>query len=1255
MRIIKPYGRSIVEAGKLSEREICKTNTEGPLPIAALLAEPELIFAQWLGIIDKIIQKPGEEQEANATQTAEVAEAKNAKSRRARALRQILGRAAWEVMTDATRDHYLKPANAEQAARFKTRWDEKLKTRNAKAKFRNPYPQGRFYKIFLSDAGADTVSPGQMEEFASTIARRIYDYLYQKAFSVDVNGKLKEKSKGASVHRADAVAAATLKRHDNKDRAASKPDFIGEADMMARYKYSRRGDIAARVRNKILAKFERAKSPVYILAVEELRAVWGDVFGAAAPTFAAAQKQNPEMLALHEAVKDFYKRLLKGKPLFPEKLRALLPPGKDAKAKKIELIRQRLEEILPKDMDALLRLMQAKKQNSNINHLIRLGRIIHYQAAENAKKAGESEPALLDDNAAALKNFPSAAELETSRFWTSQGQMEIKQNEAFVRVWRRAIAFAARALKDWADPENKIDGNKTDVLISDGQAQVFANFDEEYNAKKILSLFGMELPSSVSGQEFLRRMLNTVGITRNAIFHFKGLKSFITSLDKEWKIKEKSKDEAQEQYEQRAAQEQSALNALLNFAAQVYAQAQARKYVLLRKDLEAVQIQHYLGQEQIRALWAEITAAEPSILPLPKLKRVLQRAENAWKGEDRLPLPVYLSAQERGKEYGAAANCQYAVLKMLYDKPFKNWLEKLSTERLNGFIDKSIRRSTQSAQKLNGGNKSDPERELIESRAAKLDRLQDGEKLERFFFKLTAKTATEMRVQKGYDSNGEAAAKQAGYIEDLKCDLIAHAFAAYLQEEKQNGRSLAFVLKIDTVKADKKRLFTFSSLEATAPQKAEKWQEKLYLLLHLVPVQEVSSLRQQIRKWGICVGEETANARAGKLEPKQILETLDLYIAMHDAQFSFIESIPGFERENAVKEAESFFADPAGFAKIFPRVNVLKTPENPQGKDENKHLPIRELRELQRFGDAALHELYRAHKISHDAVARWLAAEAGIGEKQQRLMKLHEDWSRAKKQAKKDWEQGQPGKEYAALLAEVAKHRHLTAEVRLQNPLRLHRLLMAVLTRLIDYSGLFERDLYFTLLALLHKSGAEKSTVKKAFTDKGGRFQRGQIPELVGDKDSEGKPYIKDANLLTELKRLFDFDKIKDIRDKFAHLNAMQGNGYVINLTREVNNGRRLMAYDRKLKNAVSKSVIELLEREGLLLEWDCRNHQLENARLKVKQAQHLGGAKILPKMENGKPVLSNKGKPVMLPITEDLHGGAYVEMAAALFDGKAE
>jgi hypothetical protein len=226
----------------------------------------------------------------------------------------------------------------------------------------------------------------------------------------------------------------------------------------------------------------------------------------------------------------------------------------------------------------------------------------------------------------------------------------------------------------------------------------------------------------------------------------------------------------------------------------------------------------------------------------------------------------------------------------------------------------------------------------------------------------------------------------------------------------------------------------------------------------------------------------------------------------------------------------------------------------------------------------------------------------------------------------------------------VMSHRLDAAHVRLFNHVKLHRLMLAVLGRLLDFAGLFERDLYFAMLALIYRAELSPHI---AF-GKGGpkALGRGEIIKARGR--------LKDATIRGKLSDLFGLASggAVHIRNNLAHfnmLNPARACGPMIDLTAQVNAARRLMAYDRKLKNAVTQSVIELVAREGLHLSWEMDvggEHALVNAKLRGKQAKHLKGLKVF-EHENGKNRRFHD-------ITESLHGRHLVEMAATLFAGSA-
>ena len=153
-----------------------------------------------------------------------------------------------------------------------------------------------------------------------------------------------------------------------------------------------------------------------------------------------------------------------------------------------------------------------------------------------------------------------------------------------------------------------------------------------------------------------------------------------------------------------------------------------------------------------------------------------------------------------------------------------------------------------------------------------------------------------MRIQRGYESDAEAAQKNASYIEKLKLDVVALAFLAYLTE-----CGFEFVL----------RLRSDASLPAaplgviTDPAVGEcaaaplPWQAELYFLLHLSPVDEIGRLLHQLRKWDILASQGVARelwALASLPHAVPLVQSaLELYLDMHDAKFEGGEGLVGIE------------------------------------------------------------------------------------------------------------------------------------------------------------------------------------------------------------------------------------------------------------------------------------------------------------------------------------------------------------------------
>ncbi|MBM3546891.1 MAG: hypothetical protein FJX54_08055 [Alphaproteobacteria bacterium] len=1145
MRIVKPYGRSHVEpAATGSTRRVLRLrppNDKDAKDIEAFArSHEELVIAQWISALDKIATKPSGKDGASDAQ---------------RAFRERLGNAAWTLLETKG----LLPGLVTRREHLTMLWRAKVHPYGStpyRPKRGKPAPslKGRRYERFAGQLEVDKVD-------AAAIAASIHAHLHGTAVPAVRPGLI--------ATRARSIAENVLRppqRLPNEERSWSDDDERA---------YAAAGDVAREIQELAIAIEEDAsqrrrgkpltRSPFALRdAAPALRGQYGrllvDASGDALP-IAQARAAFPGLFGLHMAVRDCYSRILKDH-------------------RKSSVVR-----ILPRDMEELLRLVGAKLTNRDLNAMVRLGKVIHYQSSLGVEDSPENVAA----------NWP--ADVSGSEFWTSAGQAQIKRNEAFVRVWRHVLALAQRTLTDWIDPQGKTQG---DILLANPPFN-----RDAYNRKSDL-LFGKRA-SLFKGVETFENVVLTLArretaALRHGSFHFKGLGGFTKVLA------EVPKTDA----------------SVLAAVRTLWEDDLSERAQRLRQTLRGAHVEYFLDEAQGRRLLSAVLAdSGPATLPLPRFRRILQRAHNAWAKETDGPgLPEPANRMDI-KTY-PALHCRYVALKHVYERPFRHWLEQRDAASLNRHIDRAVDRGTKAARDLNAGDDED-RRRIIVARAASLGRLAEDDNVQDFFFELSAETAGEMRVQRGYASDAEAAREQAGYIEDLKCDVLALTFADYL---KAAGLDFIRILAPETPRPDN-AAYNLDAIEAPEiDTPGEDWQRVLYFILHLVPVEDVGRLLHQTRKWEILAGDETLSPSVrDRLRGIQL--ALELYLDMHDAKFEGGAALVGTGAFKDLFETARIFDD------IFP-----SQPGSAQTADDERRVPKRGLCEIMRFGHRpALQPIFSRYRVTEREVEEVRAMEwpvdgtSEIARLQDRRERLHKGWTENKSGLS-----GDDLRAYVAALREVAAHRHLAAHVTLTNHVRLHRLLMAVLGRLVDYSGLWERDLYFVTLALIHRAGRRPADVLPA---DGLRFlANGQIVEAVRRLEPDLQSRLLDC--------LGDIDKNGKvrIRNRFAHFNMLQPGNLPVDLTRCVNDARELMAYDRKLRNAVTQSVKELLAREGLMLGWAMgADHRLSAATLATRQAQHLGKTR-----RGEKGWHERKLRPI--PILEDLHGRRFVDMAAALFGG---
>ena len=1116
MRIIKPYGRSVTQKHERKSYRILyqtKTNTFCDLDTHTQ-QNTDIVIAQWISVLDKIIRKP------TANKTATHAQ---------RDVREAISKEMWCLLKNRLQEKEEVSEVVEKKWRAKVHpYDTKKDDSHDHQNTQNI--KGRWFERFCG-----AIAPEDID--AKSLAVAIETHLYDQQKRQSSNSK--DKRTGLIASRAQSITKNVLK--------AKKRDFVDWNDA-----YFTKSDVAEEIYKEIEAEAKKSNSKVFgkaalVIAARHLHSHYASIFAKDDGTVMTIQEAKAHPLfPTHHAIKQTYRLLFK----------------------QSKVTRENVTKRTPRNKDELRNLAYYKRGNQSVNHDIRLGKVLHYELMRRAK----NNP----DKAYKWHWNACVHEIEQSEFWLTEGQITIKQNEAFQRVWRTSIAFMARGLRSMINPDYDLQLGKNDILTikkPNGQ-KFYTNFRTQFPlvyGSSASCLLAIDADDEACAALFTT-MKDSLYNLRNRSFHPTNFVSFCKEI-------EKSGPEGCEK--------------LSHFWKEQHNQRNQR----MIDALEAVRSHYFFTSEQNEQFIAEIRKAAASTMPLPRFNRILARAENASLKNLGVTLPS--PAKSRALEKDPALQCRYTLLKLLYERPFRSYISKLSKDKLEEYIKDSISRCTEDARNMNSA-KEDEERELILARADRLISNEPFETMADFLDRLTAATATEMRVQKHYQSDAAQLQKQTKYIDDLKSDVLASAFHGWLKDHLFHW---LVNLQAETIIPNIAKCDLTIFRETSQEVEGDDWQKRLFLLLFLMPATPANRLVNQFRKWVVVRGKSTAtvseeektNAEKDKRRAEKLIAVFDLYMDTHNSSQDGQNAIG--QNDEILKQ---LFEDENDFTKIFPRTS------NPQ---DIGYLPLRGLREMLRFGDVTLlAPIFRAVKITNMTVQNWQLQKGGIAEAQEKRAKLHEELSKAKFKKTDDIE------DYKKLQNEVRTFRDLAHQCCLTNHVELHGLMIEVLGRLVDFSGLFERDLYFQTLALFYHKGVAFDVFECSR-----KLANGQIYEFYRKNKEKIDSDTWPARLCDK--------RLRKHRNDLAHFNMLSPNA-ALNLTTQINKARHLMAYDRKLKNAVSKSVIDLFYREGMTLDWQMiDNYDLDKATVDARKIKHLNNNQI----------------------KEALKGDAYLKMVAIL------
>lgn len=774
-------------------------------------------------------------------------------------------------------------------------------------------------------------------------------------------------------------------------------------------------------------------------------------------------------------------------------------------------------QLFPKNFEHFITRQDAKAANQDYSRYIRIGKLLVHA----------SDIPVIEDRSNEALNTTFKDNL--IHFSTSDGQAEIKRNETFTRVFRTAIGLSHRTLSTLVTPNPKqppyssqTKRNKTvidtDIAASAVMQMAYDenNFNSSHFNQQVSLIFGtqkvkdllvddwtnetaqsraeiMGLNGKADDQRQVGKQLTKImASVRNRTVHFSTLPRvvdlFTTQMPKEMENKSPA-----------------AFSTLLKYDQKMQAFVWAQ-------DLNRLKVHVYANSSQmdgiLKAVVAQPTGDE---VPAPRFKAVMNRLKQLNENEEA-PLsgiPASLAeleiaqasnntdadqeAKDQEKLTRQLNNFKAGISRILYSSGFAAWLEnedgKQQLKQVLRQLTDYKKTRTEEYHKSRGKTKID-----VEDLLSKLG-IDPSWSLKDVFVHLTKHTAREEGLNKSY---GVAKSKQklvANRLEEFRQELYGHMFGNYLASNKFEWIYEATERSEQDALSEKKEASEIAAL-LTHEKQYKHRHELLYAWLYTVPPEDISRLRHQIKKTSTLDSKANTESNSDVRNAlNEMDELMGLYTAVQGAGFN--------GREHLIADGKSASESISLINETCADID-LDLESYADENEEASYAGVRRgLRQILRYGNHTLMEnIFQKHKVSNGEVTRhsyWKKyptenfQKAALGLRKQvfdgvkKLRKMRNPDDELKAQLSQSIFAN--AKQCKINTSEARYMDFHARAIRLVEHAKAHEIFMRIIGRLVDYSALWERDMYFLWLGLYYEQQTEKGDgIIKLVNTKGGKY-----------------------------------------------------------------------------------------------------------------------------------------------------------------------
>ena len=438
-------------------------------------------------------------------------------------------------------------------------------------------------------------------------------------------------------------------------------------------------------------------------------------------------------------------------------------------------------------------------------------------------------------------------------------------------------------------------------------------------------------------------------------------------------------------------------------------------------------------------------------------------------------------------------------------------------------------------------------------------------------------------ISKIEDDILETGSEDVNYVQQFIQDLYAYAFHNYLEKNlKLHFEDIMHPLKqnLQEVEATLDKLKQIDIHTAFSCHNTLEELAPLYLFFALLDSSEINRLQQQFSRYRIAMKNEVHfnDIEDYAYNIEELLELVD-----------FTGPDPKFTALWRNKSAENFSPFIEGNMPCYDNFYL--------SSDQNTPIYHRSMGMLNRSGVMGLYRIifadskrYRITKADYQIYTTQQNEEDGYKKIESLHIKaneLHE--TIIKKANTAQYIEGE-FERYKKYIKEIYTYNFAKQTLTFETLYKVFQIHMEVLSRLIGFAEDWERDTFAYLTAIEDLKGnivEPGNTLNKL-------FDRGNvIGKLKGKLNQAGKAYLKlfyrDKDLLNDI----------DIRNYIAHLNHLtqfsKDNTPAHSLIETINETRKLVSYDDKRQNAVTKAIIDIFKKNNLTLVFNRSNNSLQS------------------------------------------------------------